>query len=143
MDIRQNIHTRDFPNYELLEVNVKNPHYPTLEEINNLYPDLKMTEKEYNETAQYEYETGAFVNPYTLQCFNDIQKNTKNFFDDWTFAGRSNGWLVFLSYKEPTEKVIEKTEMIVQTYWDNFHDEMLKFFIRNVNTTRQLILDEK
>ena len=114
-----NRHLSDFRCDFTLEFNVKGINEYTLPE------DL----------WNYEWETGAFTNTYGRRCFDEIAKLLKRIkswsADDWSFAGRTNGWFVLLCSGDE-EKVTalqeDKLEIIVDFYKGNYNRELERFY---------------
>jgi len=91
-DYNINNHSYDFRNNDTIEFNVKNWSWPEHFEVEQYLPN----KEDYAEYMDYIWVSGNLINSYGDACFNDIQKKTNNFFDDWSFAGRMNGWWVLL-----------------------------------------------
>lgn len=114
-----NRHISDFPQCDFtMEFNVKNLNW------DNLDPDLVTTEN----------ETGWFANNYAQELTYEIQKRIKSrtwSVDDWSFAGRSNGWFVLICYGD-MERVTPKQqgdiETLVAKYKKNFNKELKKYY---------------
>lgn len=84
--------------------------------------------------AEYEVETGAFVNKYSDEMFKKMKKKIKTkqwSISDWSFAGRMSGWWVLLcegNEKYVTENQLDKLQSIIDDYWKNFNKELKKFY---------------
>lgn len=118
MNYEFNRHRRDF-GLETIEFDVKCP--PIAENLSD-------------ETIQFEYETGSFVNKYAQKCFEEIDKPKYKWLDDWSFAGRSNGWFALLlnngySPEDIQQKSLDRIERIVQKYFDNYGKELENYYI--------------
>jgi len=53
--------------------------------------------------------------------------------DDWSFAGRSNGWFALLIRKghfvdEAQQRSINRIEKIIKRYFDEYADELMNFY---------------
>lgn len=99
-----------------LAYNVKNPPLP-----------VGLSE----ESVQHEYETGAFTNPYAERCFREIAKSNYRWLEDWTFAGRSNGWFVLLckgDIGKVRPQTQERIEQIVNSYFQAYGRELAKAY---------------
>jgi len=83
------------------------------------------------DVLQHEAETGAFTNAYAERCFREISRGRYKWLEDWTFAGRSNGWFVLLC-KGDSSKVQMQTllriEEIVNSYFQAYGREMAKAY---------------
>jgi hypothetical protein len=83
------------------------------------------------EILQYEAETGAFTNAYAQRCFREIAKSKYVWLDDWTFAGRSNGWFVLLCKGDILHvkpRTLERIEKIVNAYYQAYGRELAKHY---------------
>lgn len=77
-----------------------------------------------------------FVNDYAQECFREIEKrmdkHSKTWYvEDWSFAGRSNGWFVLLcngDINRVTRRQEEIMEQIVQQYFDDFNKNLLEWY---------------
>ena len=80
----------------------------------------------------FENETGTFVNKYAEKCFKELQKLKYNWLNDFSFAGRSNGWFILLcnnkEYKNITNNQMNKIEDIVKKYFKNYVSEINNFY---------------
>ena len=81
-----------------------------------------------------EYQTGAFTNKYALECFDELKKIIKSqkwSIDDWSFAGRSNGWFVLVcsgNAEDVTDNQMAKMNVIVRKYMKNYANAIEKFY---------------
>lgn len=119
MNIQINRHTRDFGK-QTIEFEVKNPTLPTClgEEI-----------------LQYEFETGAFTNKYGQKCFDEIMKSNYTWVDDWSFAGRSNGWFALIIkdgyfVDDVRQKSIDRIERIIEKYFNEYGEKLEEFYTK-------------
>jgi len=107
-----NRHLRDFKCDFTIEFNVKNPPIPNIP----------------FQSAQHEYETGTVANALGDKLF---KKLNYKWLEDWSFAGRSNGWFVLLCRGEESrvrERTIVKLENLVETYLEKYKDELEKAY---------------
>ncbi len=98
-----------------IEFNVKNPKIPELD-----YGLLL-----------FEYETGEFTNQYADKCFKEIMRSGYGWLQDWSFAGRMNGWFALLCGGDTSvvqTKSLERIEAIVEKYFNKYAEEMVKFY---------------
>jgi hypothetical protein len=80
---------------------------------------------------EYEYETGAFTNAYAQRCFREIAKSGYKWLDDWSFAGRSNGWFVLLcngDIQQVQPRTLKRIEDIVESYFQAYGRELAKSY---------------
>jgi hypothetical protein len=80
---------------------------------------------------QHEYETGAFTNAYAERCFREISRSNYRWLEDWTFAGRSNGWFVLLCKGDISKvrpQTLERIERIVNSYFQAYGRELAKYY---------------
>ena len=122
-----NRHIRDFRNFDFsIEFDVKNPK-----------GNCTLTEEYMN----FEQETGTFTNHYANLCFNDISKLKYGWIEDWSFAGRSNGWFVLLCNGKDISKITDnqfyKIEAIVKKYLENYIN-CLNVFLQEILKTPSL-----
>jgi len=119
MKMSFNRHAKDFGE-NTLEFEVKNPNYDKLPE----------------DIFDYELETGSFRDYYTEKCFKKIMRVKYSWIKDWSFAGRMGGWFVLLINKKPEEiqqRTIDRIEMIIKDYFNNFNRELLKYYnVKNI-----------
>ena len=113
-----NRHIRDFGGFDFtIEFNVKDPK-----------GNYTLTEEDMN----FEQETGAFTNQYANSCFKEISKLKYNWIEDWSFAGRSNGWFVLLcnfkNVSKITQNQFNKIEAIVKKYLENYVNCLNAFY---------------
>ena len=113
-----NKHLNDFRKFDFtIEFNVKDP--------KGIY---LLSEEDFN----YEQETGTFTNFYARLCFEDISKLKYKWIEDWSFAGRSNGWFVLLCNNKDVSKITEKQyykiERIVNRYLREYVDNLNSFY---------------
>lgn len=102
-----------------LEFNVKSPTLPT-----DILP----------ETWEYEWTTGAFTNGYAQKAFLEISRPGYRWLDDWSFAGRSNGWFVLLckgSGAKVRAESIDRISGIVQRYYNAYGKELETYYKTN------------
>ena len=79
----------------------------------------------------FEFKTGNFTNQYANECFNEIKKLKYKWIEDFSFAGRSNGWFCLLCNKDVnkiTEKQLHKIETIVNNYLINYPINCSEFY---------------
>lgn len=102
-----------------IEFNIKNP------DLSGVPDDI----------YSYEFESGQFTNKYAERLFNEIKssiKNTNNFsIDDWSFAGRSNGWFILICTGDDNnipENKLYKIQNIVENYFNNYNKEIKKYY---------------
>lgn len=111
-----NRHLNDFNCDFTLEFDVKNPGIPE-----GIPEDF----------LEYEYYTGNFINTYAEALFAELKKKKYKWVEDWSFAGRSNGWFVLLGRgnqrKISTPSVIF-VDKLVKKYLDDFGKRYLEYF---------------
>jgi hypothetical protein len=106
-----NIHSRDFYG-NTIEFNVKSPNLRGVSE----------------ELYEHEYTTGAFTNSYSDKLFTELNYDWLN---DWSFAGRSNGWFVLLTDRDINtipQRTLGRIERIVNKYCSNYNRELLYYY---------------
>jgi len=99
---------------------------------------LEFNVKQYNCNALlsesdwiFENETGDFTNNYGKQCFNEIKKAGYKWLNDWSFAGRSNGWFVLLVDCDPEklrQSTINRLERIVEKFERNYDKRISEYY---------------
>jgi len=148
MQIAINKHISDFREESTIEVNVKFPRTPSVDDLNYKMdcPYFKITDKELDEILNFELETGNFTNDYCQDWFNEIQDKTDNKFKDWSFAGRSNGWLVLL-YDDVFDVTDNETLEIIDTlskeYFEKYTEAISKWIIlqfESINYNKERII---
>ena len=83
------------------------------------------------EVAEYEYATGTFTNRYSDECFCEIMKSKYSWIQDWSFAGRLNGWWVLEcngEYDKIPQRSIHRIESIVEKYLKNYPKRIGEFY---------------
>ena len=87
-----------------------------------------------DEEAQDEASTGAFANEYAQEFFDEVCKAvvfTDWKIKDWSYAGRSNGWLALICIGEYTDvkpAQIAKIQNIFDKYWKNYNEKIVNFY---------------
>jgi uncharacterized protein YegJ (DUF2314 family) len=118
-DIKFNGHIGDFRKSDFtVEFDVKNPNMKGLSD----------------DVSKMEFETGDFANAYAQQLADEVKKKVKSSYwsvSDWSFAGRSNGWLVLLCDGDPEKMTAsQKSQMqsIFDKYWADYNKNLLDFY---------------
>jgi hypothetical protein len=118
-----NRHSRDFSGLVFtIEFNVKFPNLPQISE----------------EDWEFEYSTGHFTNEWAEECFKKIAKLCRSkrwSLNDWSFAGRSNGWFALLCDGDSTavtERQLTCIEEIVEDYFKRYGVELGKCYPQEV-----------
>lgn len=121
MEARYNLHIRDFDRSTCnftIEFNVKGPEIP-----GELSEDL----------LEAEWSTGNFTNDYAGRCYAELASTiTRGWqIDDWSFAGRSNGWFVLLckgNSEKVKDQILEEFEFVVESYFRNYGKNLAKHY---------------
>ena len=109
MEAEFNRHNRDFNCSFTIEFDVKNPTIP-------------LTDR-HLELMESEGYFGDLTNTYSDRCFEEIMKSNYSFIEDWSFAGRSNGWWVLTcqgSESQVRASSIRRIEQIVEKYYNGY-----------------------
>lgn len=109
-------HIEDFQEDFTIEFEVKFPHIPAG------FPE---------DIWEYEYTTGSFTNLYAQKAFLEISRSGYRWLDDWSFAGRSNGWYALLCKGSSTEvqpRSIDRIENVVRRYFSAYGKELCKHY---------------
>ena len=109
MEAEFNRHVKDFNCSFTIEFNVKNPTIP-------------LTDK-HLEFMESEWMYGDLTNSYSTDCFEEIMESNYSFIEDWSFAGRSNGWWVLIcegSESQVRASSLQRIERIVEKYFKGY-----------------------
>ena len=78
-----------------------------------------------------EWTTGSFTNLYAQKAFLEISRSGYRWLDDWSFAGRSNGWYALLckgSGVGVQPRTIDRIEKVVHRYFSAYGKELSKHY---------------
>ena len=117
MNAEINRHNRDFNCSFTIEFNVKNP-------------NLSLDES-HLELMESEYQYGDLTNSHSADCFEEIMKSNYSFIEDWSFAGRSNGWWVLIckgSESQVRASSLTRIERIVEEYFRSYGKLLITSF---------------
>ena len=117
MEAKFNRHNRDFNCDFTIEFNVKNP-------------NLSLDES-HLELMESEYQYGDLTNSHSADCFEEIMKSNYSFIEDWSFAGRSNGWWVLIckgSESQVRASSLTRIERIVEEYFRSYGKMLITSF---------------
>ena len=117
MEAKFNRHNRDFNCDFTIEFNVKNP-------------NLSLDES-HLELMESEYQYGDLTNSHSADCFEEIMKSNYSFIEDWSFAGRSNGWWVLIckgSESQVRTSSLTRIERIVEEYFRSYGKMIITSF---------------
>ena len=117
MEAKFNRHNRDFNCDFTIEFNVKNP-------------NLSLDES-HLELMESEYQYGDLTNSHSADCFEEIMKSNYSFIEDWSFAGRSNGWWVLIckgSESQVRASSLTRIERIVEEYFRSYGKLLITSF---------------
>ena len=117
MEAKFNRHNRDFNCDFTIEFNVKNP-------------NLSLDES-HLELMESEYQYGNLTNSHSADCFEEIMKSNYSFIEDWSFAGRSNGWWVLIckgSESQVRASSLTRIERIVEEYFRSYGKMLITSF---------------
>ena len=117
MEAKFNRHNRDFNCDFTIEFNVKNP-------------TLSLDES-HLELMESEYQYGDLTNSHSADCFEEIMKSNYSFIEDWSFAGRSNGWWVLIckgSESQVRASSLTRIERIVEEYFRSYGKMLITSF---------------
>jgi len=112
-----NRHNRDFNCSFTIEFNVKNPTIP-------------LTDR-HLELIESEWLHGDLTNNYSTDCFEEIMESNYSFIEDWSFAGRSNGWWVLTckgSESQVRASSLRRIERIVEDYFSKYGKMIINNF---------------
>ena len=112
-----NRHNRDFNCSFTIEFDVKNPTIP-------------LTDR-HLELMESEWRYGDLTNNYSTDCFEEIMESNYSFIEDWSFAGRSNGWWVLIckgSESQVRASSLRRIERIVEDYFSKYGKMIINNF---------------
>ena len=108
MEAILNRHNRDFGCCFTIEFDVK------------CYLNLP---KHLHKRYEYEYQDGHYINMYAEKWYKKIMKSKYKFIKDWSFAGRSNGWIVLICEGDENKikgKTLERMSKITEKYLNKY-----------------------
>ena len=117
MNAEINRHNRDFNCSFTIEFNVKNPSIP----LTDIHLEL----------MECEWQYGGLTNSHSADCFKEIMKSNYSFIEDWSFAGRSNGWWVLIckgSESQVRASSLTRIERIVEEYFRSYGKLLITSF---------------
>ena len=117
MNAEFNRHNRDFNCSFTIEFNVKNPSIP----LTDIHLEL----------MECEWQYGGLTNSHSADCFKEIMKSNYSFIEDWSFAGRSNGWWVLIckgSESQVRASSLTRIERIVEEYFRSYGEMLITSF---------------
>jgi len=96
------------------------------------HPRVELTDS-HIELMEAEWVCGGLTNLHSQLCFNEIMQSEYRFIDDWSFAGRSNGWWVLICKGDPSKikpQTLNRIEKIVQKYFESYGKMLIENFDR-------------
>ena len=99
-------------------------------EFNVKNPNLSLDES-HLELMESEYQYGDLTNSHSADCFEEIMKSNYSFIEDWSFAGRSNGWWVLIckgSESQVRASSLTRIERIVEEYFRSYGKMLITSF---------------
>jgi len=124
-----NRHANEFNGDFTIEFNVKNPDYRGI-------PD---------KAAETESMFGSLTNKLGEECFDEIKQTIGEredwYIEDWSFAGRMNGWYALLcqgTEESVSEDDLNTIESIVEKYFKSFNTRFKEYYKNQFNQRKFL-----
>ena len=82
------------------------------------------------EYYEREYYNSYFRYSYVDKWYKEIMRSDYNWIKDWSFAGRSSGWIVLLCTGDSEaiqQRTINRLEVITEKYLKNYEKKLIAY----------------